>query len=70
MKTLGAKAFANCQSLRRIYIPKSVTSIAPDLLSGCAVLEDEDVIEIYGKAGSAAETFAQGSDSLVFCRVP
>ncbi|MBR3098429.1 MAG: leucine-rich repeat protein [Clostridia bacterium] len=70
VKTLGAKAFANCQSLRRIYIPKSVTSIAPDLLSGCAVLEDEDVIEIYGKAGSAAETFAQGSDSLVFCRVP
>ena len=49
---LGRKAFANCQNLKSIYIPDSVTDIANDLLSGCGN------VTVYGKSGSEAEEYA------------
>ena len=50
---IRSKAFANCTYLRQIRIPESVTSIADDAFSGCP-----STLVIYGKKGSAAETFA------------
>lgn len=38
---IGARAFGNCASLKRIAIPDSVTDIAPDAFEGCADLTIE-----------------------------
>ncbi len=51
-KSIGSKAFANCPNLWQIEIPASVTSIADNAFSGV-----DDLI-IFGKSGSAAQTFA------------
>ena len=50
--TIGARAFANCDSLLRIDIPATVTSIAADAFNGCAN------VTIYAPAGSYAESYA------------
>ena len=51
-KTIGGRAFSGCSHLRYAVIPASVTSIAADAFSGCPLKT------IYGKTGSAAETYA------------
>lgn len=51
-KTISRNAFADCPNLRYIYIPeatKSISAMAFGSMTG---------LTIYGKAGSAAETFA------------
>lgn len=55
MKTIGAKAFANCKSLRKIRIPASVSTINANAFTGCTNLT------IYGAKGSAAETYARNN---------
>ncbi|MBE5808599.1 MAG: leucine-rich repeat domain-containing protein [Clostridiales bacterium] len=52
VQTIGARAFAY-SSLKSITIPASVRTIADDAFLGCSGLV------IYGKTGSAAETFAK-----------
>ena len=63
LKSIQSRAFANCNKLIQIYIPKSVTSIASDAFSGC----NNEMI-IYGQSGSTAESFAnaQGFVFAVF----
>ncbi|MBE5806757.1 MAG: hypothetical protein E7317_00235 [Clostridiales bacterium] len=56
LKSIGAKAFMNCTKLKGIYIPASVTSIAPDAFSGCSGFT------IYAPSGSVAEVFAENKD--------
>ena len=55
-KTIGEKAFANCKSLWRIYIPSSVVNIADNFLDGSTRAE------ICCKQGSMAERWAQSHD--------
>ena len=50
---IGSRAFADCGSLRHIWIPADTASIAEDAFDGCGHLV------IWGPAGSAAETFAE-----------
>ena len=54
VEKIGKRAFAECENLRKIAIPDSVTEIAPDAFDGCP----EDMI-IFGNAGTAAYTFAR-----------
>ena len=54
VEKIGKRAFAECTNLRKIYIPGSVTEIAPDAFDGCP----EDMI-IFGEQGSAAYTLAR-----------
>ena len=49
----ASNIFANCTSLKTVVIPDSVTSINASTFDGCG-----SQLTIYGKAGSAAETFA------------
>jgi len=56
LKTIGARAFANCTALKQIYIPATTTAIADDAFSGCTGLT------IYAPAGSAAAAFASDHD--------
>ena len=51
--TIGSRAFADCPSLRYIYIPEATTGIAADAFSGVSGLT------ILGKSGSYAEFYAQ-----------
>ena len=37
--SIGARAFANCDQLSYVVIPKSVTSISPDAFEGCDALQ-------------------------------
>lgn len=53
LKTIGAKAFANCNALKKIRIPSSVTKIDGSAFDGCKGLL------IFGTKGSTAETFAK-----------
>lgn len=53
LKSIGAKAFANCTSLRKVRIPASVTQIDASAFNGCTNLL------IFGTKGSTAETFAK-----------
>lgn len=46
-------AFAGCEGLKSITIPESVTNIGRDAFALCT-----NLTEIRGKAGSAAETYA------------
>ena len=59
--SIGSKAFAGIGNLRQIYIPASVTSIAPNAFDG------DDVV-IFGKANSYAETYA-GEHVIIFVPV-
>ena len=51
---IGAKAFADCATLRRVEIPASVAVIAEDAFEGCS-----NELVIVTPKGSAAERFAQ-----------
>ena len=51
-REIGSRAFADCGSLAQIRLPESLTSIAGDAFEGC------HGVVIYGKAGSAAESYA------------
>lgn len=53
LETIESQAFANCESLAQIYIPATVTKIAPDAFAG-----SNRYLVIYGKAGTTAEAFA------------
>lgn len=53
LETIESQAFANCESLAQIYIPATVTKIAPDAFAG-----SNRYLAIYGKAGTTAEAFA------------
>ena len=53
VQTIGARTFADCKNLKIIYIPKTVTSIAPDAFDGSPKLE------ILCKKGSYAEDYAK-----------
>ena len=52
--TIGARAFADCGSLLKIRIPKSVTQIADDAFEGCPL-----TLKIYGVNDSEAKRFAK-----------
>ena len=62
---IGDRAFANCKSLWRIYIPQSVTSISDDFLQGSTRAT------IYCEDGTIKSTFRAKRlwiDSSVACR--
>ena len=50
--SIGAYAFADCDTLRKIYIPNSVTQIGQNILNG------SELAVIYCYAGSAAADYA------------
>ena len=54
LQQIGARAFADCPQLERVYIPESVSAIADDAFAGC-----EGLTAIYGAAGSCAEELAE-----------
>ena len=54
LQTIGPRAFANCENMRVIYIPASVTSIASNAFTGCP-----GGLVIIGANGTYAQTFAQ-----------
>ncbi len=55
-KSIGERAFADCVNLAQIRIPASVTSIGAHAFDGCPW-----TLQIFGKAGSAAESFAMNA---------
>ena len=54
LESIGSLAFADCQSLREIYIPSSVYFIGNGVFQGCS----SDLV-IYGHLGSEAHRFAE-----------
>lgn len=53
LTVIRSLAFADCASMKQIYIPESVTEIADNVFDGCR----SDLL-ILGKRGSTAESFA------------
>lgn len=51
LKTIKSRAFADCPNLRQVYIPDTVTSMAPDAFAGCRylVLVGDARVEAYAK---------------------
>lgn len=60
LESIGSRAFANCRSLRSIYIPASVTFIADDAFENCT-----DLV-IHGENGSYAKTYAKEHSNILF----
>ena len=56
MESIGKRAFADCPNLTALVIPESVTSIDDTALQG------SPNATVYGKTGSAAQTFAQNNE--------
>jgi len=52
LETIGSKAFAECDNLRQIFIPKNTLYIADDAFVGC------DLLVMWGETGSVAEQYA------------
>lgn len=52
-ETIGSRAFADCPNLAFIYIPAGVQFIDPSAFG------DIGALTVYGKTGSAAESFAE-----------
>lgn len=59
LQQIDARAFADCRSLRMIYIPETTSVIASDAFENCRNLT------IYGKKGSRAESYA-GEKGFLF----
>ena len=55
LERIGQRAFAGCGSLRQIYLPRNVVSIASNAFEGCTDLC------IWGIPGTMAEYFAKGN---------
>ncbi len=53
LTTIGAGTFSQCETLEAVWIPASVTTIAPDAFSGCGP------VVLHVESGSAAETYAR-----------
>lgn len=60
VKTIGPRAFADCENLQELVIPKTVTSIDNTALEGCKG------VTVYGEIGSEAERFSQDNDGIMF----
>ncbi|MGN0485428.1 MAG: leucine-rich repeat protein [Lachnospiraceae bacterium] len=61
--TIHKNAFEDCDNLRKISIPESVTEINGKILSFSFFnTNHRSKVTIYGKAGSAAETYAKEND--------
>ena len=56
VQSIAAGAFSGCGRLAEIYIPASVRTIASNAFTGCPA-----GMIIFGKKGSAAESFAAGA---------
>ncbi len=54
-------AFQGCKSLTTLVIPESVVDIFAGNM-GVIVFENKDILTIYGKAGSFAQTYAERED--------
>lgn len=61
LKSIGQLAFTGCEKLNSVYLPESVSEIGVAAFGN--LMSEEFVIQ--GKAGSAAETYAQ-SESIKF----
>jgi hypothetical protein len=53
LKTIGSLAFADCASLEKLRLEKSVSSIAADAFNGC------DALTLYGPRDSYGYEFAE-----------
>ena len=56
MKSIGARAFADCENLTGLVIPATVESIDDTALDGSVNAT------VYGEAGSEAQRFAEAND--------
>lgn len=61
LQEIGDRAFSDCRSLTKIYIPASVEEISETAFAGCP-----DGLVFYGEQGSFAEEYAK-KRGLVFC---
>ena len=65
LKAIGAQAFVNCDSLRKLYIPANVEYIG-DMAYGKSYqykfIPGQGQYQIYGSSGSVAELFANNND--------
>ena len=53
-RAIGKRAFSNCRKVSAVFIPASVEAIDNSAFENCP----KDLV-IYGKSGSASETFAE-----------
>ena len=61
VKTIGPRAFGDCQNLRVLVIPETVKSIDDSAVEGCKY-----IITVYGKTGSEAWRFATTAPGCIF----
>jgi len=59
-QTISSRAFNNNTKLANIYIPSTVGTIEEDAFYGCGA------VNMYGKQGSTAETFASAHTNITF----
>ena len=66
VKTIGASAFQNCGSLKKVWLPSTLTSIGEKAFDGCKSITHVDSRSLSPTLGAGLFSLAEGNTSVLF----
>ena len=66
VKMIGASAFQNCGSLKKVWLPSTLTSIGEKAFDGCKSITHVDSRSLTPTLGTGVFSLAEGNTSVLF----